>query len=61
MRKLAVDESLGPYTLVSITQKLVTGLRAVSDPGFVTVIIGVLLLGVGLVMTFVQNREGKSV
>ena len=33
MKKLAVTESLGPYTLLGITQKMVTGLRAVSDPG----------------------------
>jgi cytochrome c biogenesis protein ResB len=60
MRKLAVTESLGPYTLLSITQKMVTGLRAVSDPGFVTVIIGVVLLAMGLALTFVQNRRGEN-
>jgi cytochrome c biogenesis protein ResB len=59
-RRLAAAESLGPYTLVSITQKMVTGLRSVNDPGFVLVLIGVVLLVVGLALTFVQKkREGK--
>lgn len=61
IRKLAVTESLGQYTLVSIQQKLVTGLRAVSDPGFTTVIIGAVLLALGLMLTFVQNRSRESV
>ncbi|HVP18545.1 MAG TPA: cytochrome c biogenesis protein ResB [Spirochaetia bacterium] len=60
MRELAVAETLGPYTLVSITQKMVTGLRAVSDPGFVTVVIGVALLATGLALTFLQNSRGES-
>ncbi len=57
MRKLAVSETLGPYTLLGITQKIATGLRSVSDPGFVTVIVGVVLLALGLALTFVQNRR----
>lgn len=61
IRNLAVTESLGQYTLVSIQQKLVTGLRAVRDPGFTTVIIGAVLLALGLVLTFVQNRSGENV
>jgi hypothetical protein len=60
MHKLAVTESLGPYTLVSITKKMLTGLRAVSDPGFATVIVGVVLLAIGLALTFFQNRRGES-
>jgi cytochrome c biogenesis protein ResB len=60
MRKLAPAETLGPYRLVSITQKMVTGLRAVNDPGFATVLIAVVLLAMGLALTFVQNRRGES-
>ena len=57
IRKLAVAESLGQYTLVRVEQKLVTGLRAVSDPGFTTVVVGAVLLALGLLLTFVQNRS----
>jgi cytochrome c biogenesis protein ResB len=59
MRKLAVSQTLGPYTLARITQNLVTGLRSVSDPGFTTVVVAVALLGLGLALTFVQNRRGE--
>ncbi len=60
MRKLAPTETLGPYKLLSITQRMVTGLRAVNDPGFVPVVIGVAFLAVGLALTFTQKqRETK--
>jgi cytochrome c biogenesis protein ResB len=57
IRKLAVAESLGQYTLVNVKQKVVTGLRAVSDPGFTTVIVGAALLALGLLLTFAQNSS----
>jgi hypothetical protein len=57
MKKLAPTESLGPYTLISITQKMVTGLRTVTDPGFVPVLIGVALLAFGLALTFLQKKR----
>jgi len=60
-RTLAVTESLGPYTLVGVTQKLVTGLSVVRDPGFALVIAAVALLGAGLALTFIQNRGGNEV
>ena len=60
MRKLAVAETLGPYTLLGITQKMVTGLRAVSDPGFTTMIVGVVLLALGLALTFAQGRRTEG-
>jgi hypothetical protein len=61
MRKLAVTESLGPYTLAGISQKMVTGLRAVNDPGFIPVLVGVALLAFGLALTFLQkNGRGEA-
>jgi vacuolar-type H+-ATPase subunit I/STV1 len=60
MRKLAARESLGPYTLLEVTQRLATGLRVVSDPGFVTVIVGVALLAFGLALTFIQKRREEG-
>lgn len=60
MKKLAVAETLGPYTLVSVTRKMATGLRAVNDPGFVPVLIGVALLALGLALTFLQKSEQKT-
>jgi len=54
-RIVAIAETLGPYTLVSITPKLVTELKAASDPGFTAVIVGAVLLAVGLGLTFAQR------
>lgn len=60
-RTLAVTESLGSYTLVGVTENLVTGLRVVRDPGFPLVIMGVALLAAGLALTFIQNRRRSPV
>ena len=59
-RAVAVEESLGPYTLVSITPKMLTGLREVTDPGFTTVIAAVALLAAGLTLTFAQRDRRES-
>jgi cytochrome c biogenesis protein len=57
MRKLAPQESLGPYTLLSVSQKMATGLRTVSDPGYLPVLVGVVLLALGLALTFLQKER----
>jgi hypothetical protein len=56
MKKLSLNETLGPYTLLSITQRITTGLRAVDDPGFATVLVAVVLLALGLALTFLQKK-----
>ena len=57
MRKLAPKDSLGPYTLLSVSQKMATGLRTVTDPGYLTVLVGVVLLALGLALTFLQKKR----
>jgi len=57
MKKLGPLETLGPYTLVSVTQKLATGLRTVTDPGYIPVLIAIILLAIGLAMTFLQKKR----
>jgi hypothetical protein len=57
MKKLSVNETLGPYTLLGITQRLATGLRAVDDPGFTPMLIAVIFLAFGLALTFLQNQK----
>jgi len=59
-RKLAVSESLGQYTLAGITPRMATVLQAVNDPGFVVVVVAVVLLAVGLALTFVQGRAART-
>jgi cytochrome c biogenesis protein len=61
MKKVALTESLGPYTLLGISQRMTTGLRAVTDPGYATVLIAVILLALGLALTFLQKgREERG-
>lgn len=57
MKKLALNESLGPYTLLGINQRMTTGLRTVNDPGFAPVLIAVILLALGLALTFLQKKR----
>jgi hypothetical protein len=57
MRKLAPRESLGPYTLLGVSQKIATVLRTVTDPGYLPVLVGVVLLAFGLALTFLQKKR----
>ena len=59
-KKLGPLETIGPYTLLSVSAKLATGLRTVTDPGYVLVLIAVILLALGLALTFLQKREGRA-
>jgi cytochrome c biogenesis protein ResB len=57
MRKLAPSETLGPYTLLGVSQKIATVLRTVTDPGYLPVLVGVVLLAFGLALTFLQKKR----
>ena len=52
-------ETVGDYTLVSASARLSTGLTAVRDPGFVPVLIGLIMSGTGLALTFAQKNRKK--
>jgi len=59
-RTVGVEEALGPYTLVSISPKMVTGLREVTDAGYTTVVVAAVLLAGGLALTFAQREARES-
>lgn len=60
-RRLAVGESFAGYRIAGMKPFPVTGLRVVRDPGFLPVVAAMLLLGIGLVLTFIQKtREEKN-
>lgn len=51
----------GTYTVVSAAVRPVTGLKAVEDPGFVPVLIGLIICGLGLTLTYVRKVGDKEV
>ena len=58
MRKLAPADTVGPYTILEIRQSTV--LRAVNDPGFLPVIIALVIVAAGLALTFLQKRREEK-
>jgi hypothetical protein len=60
-RELRAGDSLGPYTVLGITAREVTGLKAVKDPGFAPFLAALVIIAVGLALTFVQkNSRGEA-
>jgi len=60
MRKLAPAQSIGPYTLLRMESREVTGLRAANDPGYLPVIAALVIVAAGLALTFIQKRRGEA-
>ena len=56
---VAQGDKVGEYTILSISPVVqFTGLRAASDPGFVLVLVALILASVGLVMTGIHKSKG---
>jgi hypothetical protein len=56
-RELRAGDTLGPYTVSGITAREVTGLKAVSDPGFAPFLAALAFIAAGLALTFIQGRS----
>ncbi|MCK5197247.1 MAG: cytochrome c biogenesis protein ResB [Spirochaetales bacterium] len=52
---LSVSDKIDIYTISGIDSQLSTGLQIVSDPGYYTVLIGLILLTIGLFLTYYQK------
>lgn len=52
---LSVSDKIDIYTIEGIDSKMTTGLQIVSDPGYYTVLIGLILLTIGLFLTYYQK------
>jgi len=48
-------KSIGPYTVQSLSSRNMTGLTAVRDPGYLPVLVGLIIFVLGLTLTFVQK------
>jgi len=51
------SQPIGPYTIVELSSRDLTGLKAVKDPGFAPVLAALALVTAGLALTFIQKRK----
>jgi cytochrome c biogenesis protein len=56
--ELAKGDKLGSFTVTDVLSRDVTGLRAASDPGFIPVLIALILVAIGLTMTSIHKSKG---
>ncbi len=59
-RTLAAGDAIGPFTVERVSGRLLTGLKAVRDPGFTLVIIALAMVAAGLALTFIQKKGGEA-
>jgi len=53
--RLSVSDNIDIYTIMGTEVRMSTGLQIVSDPGYYTVLIGLILLTIGLFLTYYQK------
>ena len=54
------SEFIGPYEIVEVSSRELTGLKAVRDPGFIPVLAALLVVIAGLALTFIQKSRDKE-
>ena len=59
--KLAIDDEIDGYVLKELGVYDVTGLQAVIDPGFLPALIGLIICGIGLTLTYLQKIGDKEI
>jgi cytochrome c biogenesis protein ResB len=55
-RTLGPGERIGPFTVVSVSTREVSGLKVVKDPGLAPFLVALFLILAGLCLTFIQKR-----
>lgn len=58
---IGIGETLGEYTVLELGSRDVTGLKAVKDPGFIPVVIALIIVAAGLTLTFIQKRKDGAI
>ncbi len=58
--RLNRKDTIGLFTLTKLTPRLATGLNVVYDPGFVPILIALILISLGLLLTFLHKRKGVT-
>ncbi len=59
--RTGIGETVGGYTVAELGSRDVTGLKAVKDPGFIPVVIALIIVAAGLTLTLVQKRKDKEI
>jgi len=59
-RKLDTGQTIGAFTLVRTGNREFSGLRATKDAGYLPVVAGLVLVGAGLLLTFIQKRRDRA-
>jgi hypothetical protein len=59
-RTLAAGDAIGPFTVERVSGRMLTGLKAVRDPGFALVIVALAMIAAGLALTFIQKKGDES-
>jgi len=57
---VARGEMIGQYRVADLSSRLVTGLKAVHDPGFLPVVAALIIVAAGLSLTFIQKRRDQE-
>jgi hypothetical protein len=55
--RVARGEMIGQYRVGDLSSQMVTGLKAVRDPGFLPVVIALVVVAAGLSLTLLQKRK----
>ena len=61
VHRVGIGERIGEYTVSELGSRDVTGLKAVKDPGFVPVVIALIVVAAGLSLTFIQKRKDREI
>ncbi len=55
--RVSAGDSLGPFAVIGVSSRNITGLKAVRDPGFPVVICALVIIALGLALAFIQKRK----
>ena len=61
VHRAGIGERIGEYTVAELGSRDVTGLKAVKDPGFIPVVIALIIVGAGLTLTLLQKRKDRDI
>jgi len=59
--RVGIGERIGEYTVEELGSREVTGLKAVKDPGFIPVVIALIVFAAGLTLTLIQKRKDRDI
>jgi hypothetical protein len=58
--RVRTGDTIGEFTIADLGSRNVTGLKAVKDPGFIPVVIALIIAAAGLTLTLIQKGRGRE-